>query len=150
MMKICVQTGDFAAGAECALLEAAGGGGVSSFVGLVRTDDGVQAMTLEHYPGMTERALAAIASTAERRWPLLAVTVIHRVGRLLPGDRIVFVGTASRHRRAALEACAFIIDQLKTAAPFWKKEELADGSARWVVQLDADDTAARRWAGEPE
>jgi molybdopterin synthase catalytic subunit len=102
-------------------------------------------MTLEHYPAMTERALAAIADEAARRWPLAGLTVIHRFGRLVPGDRIVFVATASAHRAAALEACAFLIDWLKTDAPFWKCEAFADGSRRWVEAKASDDDARTRW-----
>lgn len=103
-------------------------------------------MTLEHYPGMTENALAEIVQQARARWTLRRVRVIHRVGRLLPGERIVFVGVASAHRGEAFAACEFIMDYLKTQAPFWKKEETPAG-ARWVEARDADDTAARRWQG---
>ena len=102
-------------------------------------------MTLEHYPAMTGAVLEALAGEAAARWPLDGVTLIHRVGRLFPGDRIVFVGAASRHRAAALEACAFLIDRLKTDAPFWKKEEFADGRSAWVEARASDDDAARRW-----
>ena len=105
----------------------------------------VAAMTLEHYPGMTERALADIVAEAQTRWPLRAVRVIHRVGRLLPGERIVFVGVAAGHRGDAFAACEFIMDYLKTRAPFWKKEETPQG-ARWVDARDSDDAAAARWA----
>lgn len=142
---ICVQTDDFDSGAEIAALEATGAGAVASFTGLVRTDDGVTALTLDHYPGMTERALEALAAEAHARWPLSALTLIHRVGRLESGARIVFVGTASAHRAAALEACAFLIDRLKTDAPFWKREHLADED-RWVEAKGSDDAAAEKWA----
>jgi len=120
-------------------------GGVASFVGICRADDGLAAMVLEHYPAMTEAAIARIAAEAERRWPLTGCTVIHRVGRLVPGDPIVLVLAASAHRTAALEACAFLIDWLKTRAPFWKREEFADGRTRWVEAKAEDDQAAARW-----
>ncbi len=131
--RILVQAADFDAGAELARLGAGGAGGIASFIGVVRGDDGLQALTLEHYPGMTERALGRMADTAAARWPLLAITVIHRVGRLAPGANIVLVATASRHRAAALEATGFLIDYLKTGAPFWKREEFAGGIAAWVA-----------------
>jgi molybdopterin synthase catalytic subunit len=150
---IRVQREDFDPGVELARLSAGdtGIGGVASFVGLVREISGggrLSAMTLEHYPGMTERQLAAIEAEARARWPLQAVTIIHRYGRLEPGDRIVLVATASAHRQAALEACAFLIDWLKTRAPFWKLEETATG-ASWVEARTEDDAAAERWAAEP-
>ncbi|MEC5396331.1 molybdopterin synthase catalytic subunit MoaE [Uliginosibacterium sp. H1] len=146
MDAVSVRPDAFDAGAEIAALSAGreGVGAVASFVGTVR-GEGVLAMTLEHYPGMTERALHRIVEDARTRWPLASVRVIHRVGRLLPGEAIVFVGVASAHRHAAFEACAFIMDFLKTRAPFWKKEETAAG-ARWVDARDSDDTAAARWA----
>jgi molybdopterin synthase catalytic subunit len=108
-------------------------------------------MTLEHYPGMTERSLATIAAEAESRWPLLGCTIIHRIGRLLPSEPIVLVATASAHRQAALDSTAFLIDWLKTRAPFWKKEEYATGETAWVDAKDTDDEAASRWAtaGQP-
>lgn len=151
-MRISVQTEDFDVGAETVALstDRRDVGAVATFVGLVRGADqgGVRAMTLEHYPGMTERALAGIVQQACVRWPLLGVRVIHRVGRLLPGERIVFVGVASSHRDAAFEACAFIMDYLKTRAPFWKKEETA-GGARWVDARDSDENALARWDENP-
>ena len=122
-------------------------GGMAAFVGLVRDIAGgeaVAAMTLEHYPGMTERQLAKIEAEARARWPLDDCLVIHRHGRLAPGDRIVLVVTASAHRAAALEACGFLIDWLKTRAPFWKREETPAGD-RWVAARDSDDSAAARW-----
>jgi molybdopterin synthase catalytic subunit len=122
-------------------------GGIASFVGTVRDsdgDDGITAMTLEHYPGMTEKQLAALEDEARKRWSLLDCLIIHRVGRLVPGDRIVLVVTASSHRADALESCAFLIDWLKTKAPFWKKEENADGE-RWVEARAEDTDAANRW-----
>ena len=147
---IRVQREPFDIGAEMAALTAGdtGIGGVASFVGLVRDTSGGQgesAMTLEHYPGMTEKQLGEIEAEAMARWPLKGVTVIHRYGRLEPGDAIVLVLTASAHRQAALEACAFLIDWLKTRAPFWKLEETPEGS-HWVEARDSDDEAAARWA----
>lgn len=122
-------------------------GAVASFTGLVRDHhDGepVLAMTLEHYPGMTERELEGIEAEARRRWPLDDCLVVHRYGRMLPGEPIVLVVTASGHRAAALEACAFLMDWLKTKAPFWKLEETPSGE-RWVDARESDDTAAARW-----
>lgn len=150
MNEVSVQTADFDASAEIAALSAgdAEAGAVASFVGLVRADGEVAAMTLEHYPGMTESALADIVAQARKRWQLRRVRVIHRVGRLLPGERIVFVGVASSHRHDAFAACEFIMDYLKTQAPFWKKEETAAG-ARWVDARESDDAAVRRWGDQP-
>jgi molybdopterin synthase catalytic subunit len=122
-------------------------GGVASFVGIVRAEHGgvpVTAMTLEHYPGMTERQIAAIEVEARRRWSLDDVLVVHRVGRMLPGEPIVLVLTAAAHRAAALDSCAFLIDWLKTKAPFWKLEETPEGE-RWVEAREGDDIAAARW-----
>ena len=146
-----VQEGDFDIGAELAALrrEQPQIGALASFVGLVREvneGSGVAEMTLEHYPGMTEKALAAIVSEAGRRWELIDALVIHRVGRLLPSDQIVLVAVASAHRGAAFAACEFIIDYLKTRAPFWKRE-LTPAGARWVDARAADDEAAERWQG---
>jgi molybdopterin synthase catalytic subunit len=150
MATVRVQTADFDLAAETRALTAGRTdiGGIASFVGTVRDSAGGRAiadMTLEHYPGMTERAMAAIAMEAERRWELQGCTLIHRVGRLGPGDNIVLVLAASPHRQAALEACSFLIDWLKTRAPFWKKERFADGREAWVAARDADDAAAARW-----
>ena len=145
MRRVCVQTEDFDSGAELARLETLGGGAVASFTGLVRGDDGLTALTLEHYPGMTQAALAALADQAEARWPLVGLVLIHRVGRMAVGERIVLVATASPHRAAALEACSFLIDRLKTDAPFWKKEERGSGETRWVEARASDEDAAARW-----
>ncbi len=147
---VSIQEADFDAGAEIAALTAgtSDAGAVASFVGLVRGGE-IQAMTLEHYPAMTEKALAEIVAEARRRWELLGVRVIHRVGRLLPGDRIVLVAVSSSHRQAAFAACEFIMDYLKTQAPFWKREETATGS-QWVDARDSDDEALRRWSEKPE
>lgn len=109
-------------------------------------DDAIEGLELEHYPGMTERALAGIVAEARRRWPLRGVRVIHRYGPLAPGDRIVLVLTASHHRQAAFEAASFLMDYLKTRAPFWKKETGAGGKPRWVEARDSDADAAGRWS----
>jgi molybdopterin synthase catalytic subunit len=148
MARILVQESLFDMATESAALTAGRTdiGGVASFLGVCRGDDALAAMVLEHYPGMTERALGRIAAEAEARWPLTGCTVIHRVGRILPGEPIVLVLTASAHRAAALESCAFLIDWLKTKAPFWKREEFADGDARWVAAKNEDDAAAARWS----
>jgi len=147
-----VQSADFDIGAELARLEALGGGGVASFTGVVRGGNGLEALELEHHPGLTERMMGRIAEDAAARWPLLGVTAIHRHGRLLPGQRIVLVAAAAPHRAAALEATSFLIDWMKTRAPFWKKECFADGASRWVEARAEDDAAAARWAmaGETE
>jgi len=146
---IRVQQEDFDIGAELARLTEGRSdiGGLASFVGLVReTNEGERlvAMTLEHYPAMTEKRLAEIEAEACKRWPLQASLIIHRYGRLTPGERIVLVATASSHRRAALESCQFLIDWLKTEAPFWKLEETMAGD-RWVAARESDDLAAKRW-----
>ncbi len=148
-MKIRVQTEAFDLGTEVDAMRQGRTdiGAIASFVGLARDmneGSGVSAMTLEHYPGMTEKALAALVDEACTRWTLRDVTVIHRVGRLLPGDPIVLAAVASSHRGEAFAACEFIMDYLKTQAPFWKKEETADGE-RWVEARASDDAAAARW-----
>ena len=135
----------FDAGVELACLSRLGGGGVASFTGIVRGDGGLTELFLEHHPGMTHAAMMAMANEAARRWDLLGVIVVHRHGVLAPGEPIVFVGTASAHRAAALEACAYLIDRLKTEAPFWKRETFADGTMRWVEARTEDDVAAARW-----
>lgn len=150
---IRVQREDFDIGAEIAALTQGRTdvGGVASFIGLVRDAVGsksVGAMTLEHYPGMTEKKLQEIDAEANRRWALSASLIIHRYGRLEPADRIVLVITASAHRQAALESCAFLIDWLKTKAPFWKLEETA-GGPQWVEARESDDKAADRWVARP-
>lgn len=146
---IKVQREDFDIGAELAALTQGNTkvGGLALFVGLVRdvaAQGEISAMTLEHYPGMTEKRLAEIEAEARSRWPLEGVTIIHRYGRLEPGDRIVLVATTSSHRQAALDSCAFLIDWLKTRAPFWKLEEGAHG-ADWVEARESDDQAAEKW-----
>lgn len=147
MIRIDVRPTPIDVAAELALLER--GGAVATFTGLVRSDDtdgqgGVTTLELEHYPGATEAALERLAVAAAARWKLAAVTIIHRVGPMVPGERIVFVGTCAAHRAAALDACAFLIDRLKTEAPFWKRETI-NGVQRWVDARDSDDTAAARW-----
>lgn len=141
-----IQTEDFDPGAETKALTAGrtDTGAVVTFIGIVRGEDDLKSMTLEHYPAMTAREIEAHVAEAKRRWPLIAVRVIHRVGKLSPGDNIVFVGTASAHRQAAFEAAEFLMDYLKTRAPFWKFEERAKGSD-WVAARDADDEAVKRW-----
>ena len=147
-MTVSVQEADFNVGAEIAALTAGGvdAGAVASFVGLVRGGE-IDAMTLEHYPAMTAKALNDIVAEAHRRWELLGVRVIHRVGRLLPGERIVLVAVSSTHRQAAFAACEFIMDYLKTRAPFWKCEDTAAGS-HWVDARESDDEALRRWSDD--
>ena len=144
-MRILVDTGEIDVGAELARLEALGGGGVASFTGIVRGGAGLTALELEHHPGVTLAMMTRIAEDAAARWPLLGVTAIHRHGRLLPGDHIVLAAAASAHRAAAIEATSFLIDWLKTRAPFWKKEHFDDGASRWVQARAEDDAAAARW-----
>jgi molybdopterin synthase catalytic subunit len=145
-MAVRVQSGDFDTGAEIERFSNGNGrvGAVCSFVGLVRGDGSVGAMTLEHYPGMTERQLEAIEAEARRRWPLEDALIVHRYGRLEVGDRIVLVVTASAHREAAFQSCNFLMDWLKTKAPFWKVEHTREGDA-WVDAKDGDDSLAARW-----
>jgi molybdopterin synthase catalytic subunit len=147
--RVSIQTQDFDVGAEIAALRAGDGGvgAVASFIGTVRDrNDGatVRAMELEHYPGMTERAIEAMIDEAHRRFDIRAARVIHRVGPLNVLDQIVFVAVTSAHRGAAFQACEFLMDYLKTQAPFWKKEDTPDG-ARWVDARVADDAALARW-----
>jgi molybdopterin synthase catalytic subunit len=146
MISTRIQAEPFDAGAELAALVGADPdcGAVASFVGQVRGADGLEALELEHYPGRTERALERIAEAATKRWPLARVRVVHRVGRMAVGEPIVFVGASAPHRRAALEAASFLIDVLKTQAPFWKKEH-GEGVARWVEPTAADAAAAEKW-----
>ena len=145
-IRVVVTEADFDLGAEAARLEAGGDtGAVVTFTGRVRDTDGaLRRMVIEHYPGMTERALTEIAREACERWPLTGVTIHHRHGTLAPGDRIMMVATASRHREAAFEAASFLMDYLKSRAPFWKKEETRDG-AEWVAAREADEAALDRW-----
>lgn len=150
-MTVRVQTDDFDVGVEIARLRAgnANVGAVASFVGIVRDVNdgaGVSLLHLEHYPGMTERALEQIVQTARERWDVLDALVIHRVGDLRPTDQIVLVAVTSAHRGEAFAACEFIMDYLKTQAPFWKREQTPSGE-RWVEARQSDDAAAARWSG---
>src|SRR3990172_4258467 len=150
-MAVRVQQADFDSGAEIAALRRAdpGIGAIASFIGLVRDvneGDAVAGMTLEHYPGMTEKALAGIVAEAKQRWDIIDALVVHRVGELKPLDQIVLVVVPGAPRGAAFAACEFIMDYLKTQAPFWKKEQTAQG-ARWVEARASDDQAAERWSG---
>lgn len=156
-MKIKIQPDDFDVAAECARLTSnnANIGALVTFTGLCRDDDGrLAALELEHYPGMAEAKIQTIAEQAQARWPLDGLTVIHRVGKIKPGENIVLVVTASRHRRAAFEAGEFLMDFLKTNAPFWKKEHLVNpaqdtSETGWVSAQETDDIATERWkAGE--
>ncbi|MET0137277.1 MAG: molybdenum cofactor biosynthesis protein MoaE [Sphingobium sp.] len=145
MIRVAVQGQGFDPGAELAALEGLGGGGIASFTGIVRADGGISALHLDHYPAMTLGQMERVAAEAAARWPLLGLTIIHRYGTLAVGERIVFVGAASVSRVPALEACAYLIDWLKVAAPFWKREVHADGSGAWVEAKAADDSRAARW-----
>ena len=151
-MTVRIQTADFDAGAEIAALrrDNPGIGAVASFIGVCRDandGDAVSTMTLEHYPGMTEKALEKIVVEARERWKVMDVLVVHRVGELKPTDQIVLVVVAGAHRGEAFAACEFVMDYLKTRAPFWKKEQTPQGS-RWVEARASDDDAAGRWAGK--
>ena len=150
MAFIRVGPEDFDPGAETERLQDSAGdaGAIASFLGIVRRGEEhpIEAMTLEHYPGMTERSIERMAAEAETRWALGGCRIIHRIGRIPVGGRIVLVLTASRHRQSALEATAFLIDWLKVGAPFWKKEHPVTGEGRWVEARAADDAAALRWA----
>ena len=153
MATVRIQRDDFDLGEELARMGETRTeiGAIASFVGLMRDlneGDTVTRMKLEHYPGMTEKAIERIIVKAEKRWPLIDVTVVHRVGELAPGDQIVAVAVASGHRLAAFEACEYIMDFLKTRAPIWKKEQVVDGSSHWVDSRTSDDAAARRWEQE--
>jgi molybdopterin synthase catalytic subunit len=144
MIRVSVDPAPIELGIEVAALEERGAGGVATFTGVVRGEDGVTTLELEHYPGMTEGVLCDLAEHATARWGLLGVTIVHRVGPMAPGERIVFVGTAAHHRREALEACAYLIDRLKTDAPFWKRERRGDDTA-WVEARASDSAATARW-----
>ncbi len=152
-MTVRVQTSDFDVSRELAALRAGDRrvGAVAVFIGTVRdvNDEAtIAALTLEHYPGMTEKALVAIVDEAKARWDILDALVIHRVGELAPADQIVLVAVTSAHRGEAFAACEFIMDYLKTRAPFWKKEATPDG-VRWVDARASDDDAAARWDAAP-
>jgi molybdopterin synthase catalytic subunit len=150
--RVSIQTADFDLGTEVAALRGgdAGVGAVASFVGTVRDRNdgrGVSVLELEHYPGMTERAIEAMIDEAMRRFEIRAARVVHRVGPLVPGDQIVLVIVTSSHRGSAFQACEFLMDYLKTQAPFWKKESTAEGD-RWVEARSSDDSAAERWTSK--
>ena len=151
--RILVQRADFSLGEEYERLATRhDSGAIVTFVGKVRDfnqGDAVKGLSLEHYPGMTEKALVDIVNQARARWPLQECTLIHRIGDLLLGDQIVLVAVSSAHREAAFEACHFIMDFLKTRAPFWKKELTAEGIQRWVEAKQSDDAAAARWRQDP-
>ncbi|USU04892.1 molybdenum cofactor biosynthesis protein MoaE [Sphingomonadaceae bacterium OTU29LAMAA1] len=145
MIRVVVDRTPIDVATEMALAEqAAGAGAVATFSGLVRADDGVGTLELEHYPGATEAALVRVAQEAVARWSLGAASIVHRVGPMAPGERIVFVAASAPHRAAALEACAYLIDRLKTDAPFWKRETRGS-KAEWVEARAADTAAAERW-----
>lgn len=145
MIEARLQSEPFDAGAELARLDSLGGGGVASFTGIVRGDDGLTELLLEHHPHMTLAMMQALVADAAERWTLLGAIIVHRYGPLGPGAPIVFVATAALHRTAALDACASLIDRLKTQAPFWKRETFADGRQHWVEPRASDDAAAARW-----
>jgi len=152
-VAVRVQTDDFDIGAEVRTLTSGRTdiGAIVTFSGVVRGEAGgrpLVSMTLEHYPGMTEAELARVEAEAQARWPLQASLIVHRVGTLAPGDNIVLVVAASPHRHAAFEAADFLMDYLKTRAPFWKKEVAADGSGGWVDARESDDQAMKRWEGK--
>ena len=147
MITIRIQSEDFDISTEVANLDADGGGAVVTFTGIVRPDAGLDALRLEHYPQMTEREIARIAKEAQTHWPLLGISIIHRIGRLMVGENIVFVAVAAAHRGAAFQACEFLMDYLKTKAPFWKQEERGAATS-WVEARDSDEHAAGRWRNE--
>ena len=144
MIHILVSPAPIDPGAELARLDGTGAGGIATFIGIVRGDDGVTTLELEHYPGGTEAALLALAEAAVARWHLRGAVIVHRVGAMMPGEHVVFVGTAALHRAAALDASAYLIDRLKTDAPFWKREQRG-GESRWVSARESDAAAATRW-----
>ena len=149
MLEVKIQSQDFDAGLELTRLrqQSAKSGAIASFIGAMRDlndGDTISEMLLEHYPEMTEKAILSILKQAEQRWPTTGITVIHRIGRLLPNEQIVFVGVAAAHRGEAFQACEFVMDYLKTQAPFWKKE-ITDKGERWVDSRASDAQAAARW-----
>jgi molybdopterin synthase catalytic subunit len=145
MIKIEVGPENFDIGAETLKVAGQGGGAIASFVGQVRDDGNIKSLELEHYPAMTQKALREIAETAQAQWSLHAVTIAHRVGKLSVGENIVLVVTGSDHRKAAIESCSFIMDKLKTVAPFWKKETRADGETKWIEERESDVAASEKW-----
>lgn len=152
MISVSVQEADFSVDEEYKKLlnDCPKAGAIVTFTGLMRDfndGDTVSALNLEHYPGMTEKVLTDIAEQTSQRWPTLQIRVVHRFGDMYPSDQIVFVGVSSAHRKAAFEACEFLMDFLKTKAPFWKKE-VTDKGSRWVEQKDSDKTASQRWVND--
>lgn len=145
MKKIAITAEPISTAMALTPLENLGGGALASFTGIARADTGVVALELEHYPGMTEQNLHAVADEAMTRWSLLGCVLIHRVGKIAVGEQVVVVATAAHHRAEALDACAFLIDRLKTDAAFWKKEHRTDGSALWVEAKSNDDARAEKW-----
>lgn len=145
MIRVAVQSGAIDVPAEIDLHDAGGHGATASFIGRVRGDDGLIELFLEHHPVMTSAGLADLAHVAADRWQLAAITLIHRVGAMAPGDTIVLILASSRHRIEALAACEFLIDRLKTDVMLWKRETFADGRAQWVEQRDGDHARAERW-----
>jgi molybdopterin synthase catalytic subunit len=145
MIRAQVTNGEIDGATELAVHDRGGHGATASFVGRVRRDDGVAELMLEHHPAMTQAALHALAAAAEARWSLDAVTIVHRVGAMLPGETIVLVLASSAHRGAAIDAMAFLIDRLKTDVPLWKRETLATGEQRWVEPRAHDDVRAAGW-----
>jgi molybdopterin synthase catalytic subunit len=147
MSEVRIQFEDFDPGAEIEALGNSHGqtGAIASFIGLVRGDGGLTAMTLDHYPGFAEAEISGHVAEAKRRWPLLGIRIVHRVGRLKTGERIVFCAAASSHRKSAFEAAEFLMDYLKTRAPFWKLEESTGGGSNWVEARGEDDEAVKRW-----
>jgi molybdopterin synthase catalytic subunit len=145
MKKIAITAEPISTAMALAPLEHLGGGALASFTGIARADSGVVALELEHYPGMTEQNLNALVDEAVTRWTLLGCVVFHRVGKIAVGEQVVVIAAAAHHRAEALDACAFLIDRLKTDAAFWKKEHRADGSALWVEAKSTDDTRAEKW-----
>jgi molybdopterin synthase catalytic subunit len=146
MKRVLISDEPISTEAALAGLSDLGGGAVSSFTGISRDDGGVTAIELEHYPGMTESSLMRLIDEAFARWALLGAAIVHRIGRVAVGEPVVVVGAASRHRADALEATAFLIDRLKTDAPFWKKEHYADGTSVWVDAKSSDDDRSSRWS----
>jgi molybdopterin synthase catalytic subunit len=146
MTDIRIQREDFDPGVEIAALQEAGGsaGAIATFIGIVRGDGGLSSMTLDHYPGMCESEIAGHAAEARKRWPILGLRIVHRTGKLAPGDKIVFVGVASAHRQAAFQAAEFLMDYLKTRAPFWKLEQRG-ANETWVEARSEDDESIKRW-----
>jgi molybdopterin synthase catalytic subunit len=145
MILVRVNPDSFDVAAELAAVQLPGVGAVASFTGIVRGGDGVTAIELEHYPAMTEASLSALCESAMERWSLSACTLLHRVGKMAVGEQIVLVATSAPHRAAALEACSFLIDRLKTDAPFWKKEFRGSGHGAWVEAKAGDLNCAERW-----